>query len=310
MRNPRSRIALGLHSASILAAAMCLATQCPSGNGDGGDDDGDNGDNGGDTTGPLDPNVPPVTQGDWYRPGVATTWQWQLQPEGGEGDINTTYDVDVYDIDLFDVDASVISQLQGDGRYVVCYFSAGTYESFRDDASEFQSDDLGSQLEDHPTERWLDVRSENVHRIMLERLDLAAEKGCDGVEPDNVDGYTNNPGFDFTPTDQLAYNRFVANAAHERGLAVALKNDLDQVPQLVDYYDFSVNEECHEFDECDALQPFIDAGKPVFNAEYADEFVNSGSVRQAMCDDARAQNVRTLVLPLDLDDSFRFTCDP
>ena len=29
--------------------------------------------------------------------------------------------------------------------------------------------------------------------------------------------------------DQLAYNRFLANAAHTRGLAIALKNDLDQV---------------------------------------------------------------------------------
>lgn len=42
---------------------------------------------------------------------------------------------------------------------------------------------------------------------MQARLDLAVQKGCDGVEPDNVDGYQNNSGFPLTAQDQLAYNR-------------------------------------------------------------------------------------------------------
>ena len=67
---------------------------------------------------------------------------------------------------------------------------------------------------------------------------------------------------------------------------------------------------CHEFGECDALQPFVDAGKPVFNAEYADSFVNDATERAALCANARDQDLRTLVLPIDLDDSLRFSCDP
>ncbi|MCH8253536.1 MAG: endo alpha-1,4 polygalactosaminidase, partial [Planctomycetes bacterium] len=51
-------------------------------------------------------------------------------------------------------------------------------------------------------------------------------------------------------------------------------------------------------------------GKPVFNAEYADEFVNDASARAGLCEAALAQNLRTLVLPIDLDDSFRFSCEP
>jgi hypothetical protein len=254
--------------------------------------------------GPLDPDAPPVTGGDWFRPGVETTWQWQLQ-----GEINTGYDVDVYDVDLFDVPDAVIEELHQAGRSVVCYFSAGSFEGFREDSGEFETEDLGTPLEGFSDERWLDIRSANVHRIMRARLDLAAARGCDGVEPDNVDGFSNESGFPLTPTDQLAFNRFLANEAHRRGLAVALKNDLDQVPELVDYFDFSVNEQCHEFDECDALQPFIDAGKPVFNTEYESRFVNSPAERDALCEDARALQLRTLVLPLDLDDSFRFSCD-
>jgi hypothetical protein len=264
---------------------------------------------GGGDNGPLDPDVAPVTQGDWYRPDVTSTWHWQLQP-AADGQLNTGYDVEIYDLDLFDVPDTVIDDLHATGRKILCYFSAGSYEDFRDDASEFLPSDLGNTLDGFADERWLDIRSTNVHRIMRARLDLAAARGCDGVEPDNVDGYTNEPGFPLTATDQLAYNRFLANEARVRGLSVALKNDLDQIEQLVDYFDLSVNEQCHEFDECDLLRPFIDAGKPVLNAEYADTYVNSATARDQLCSDARTANIRTLVLPLDLDDSFRYTCDP
>jgi hypothetical protein len=154
------------------------------------------------------------------------------------------------------------------------------------------------------------VRSANVRRIMLARLDLAVSRGFDGVEPDNVDGYTNDPGFPLTAADQLDFNRFIADAAHERGLAVGLKNDLDQIPDLVACFDFAVNEQCHEYDECGALQPFVDAGKPVFNAEYADAFVNDAVRRSQMCADFRGRGLHTLVLPVDLDDAFRISCDP
>lgn len=262
---------------------------------------------GGDSNGPvgtLDPNIPPITNGNWYRPGVATTWQWQLL-----GAVNTAYSVDVYDIDLFDVSASTIALLQAAGKRVICYSSAGSFEDFRSDANRFPQEVLGNTLEGFADERWLDIRSSIVLDIMSDRLDIAVQKGCDGVEPDNVDGYVNNSGFDLTAADQLAFNRRIANAAHERSLAVALKNDLDQILDLIAYFDLSVNEQCHEFDECSLLQPFVTGGKPVFNAEYDSPFVSNAAVRDGMCATARAENLRTLILPLDLDDSFRFSCD-
>ena len=254
--------------------------------------------------GGSDPNVPPITQGNWYRPGVDATWQWQLL-----GTVNVAYDVDVYDIDLFDVSAGVIASLQTSGKRVICYFSAGSFEDFRSDANQFAQAELGNTLEGFADERWLDIRSANVLRIMNDRLDLAVQKGCDGVEPDNVDGFANNSGFDLSATDQLAFNRRIANAAHERDLTVALKNDLDQVLELIAYFDLSVNEQCHEFDECGQLQPFVTAGKPVFNAEYDNQLVTNGAERDQVCVAARAQDIRTLILPLDLDDAFRFSCD-
>ncbi|MES9968418.1 MAG: endo alpha-1,4 polygalactosaminidase [Candidatus Thiodiazotropha sp.] len=249
----------------------------------------------------LDANVSPLTSGNWYRPGVDTTWAWQLQ-----GVLNTGYPVDLYDVDLFDTSAAQIASLQAGGRRVLCYFSAGSFEDWRDDAADFQAPDLGNTLSGYANERWLDIRSTAVFSIMLARLDLALSKGCDGVEPDNMNGYQESSGFTLNASDQLAFNRNLFNAAHERGLAVALKNDLDQVNELIDYVDLMVNEQCHEYSECHLLQPFIAAGKPVLNAEYLTSYQNNPD---SVCTDALQADIRTLVLSVDLDDSFYYNCD-
>ena len=100
------------------------------------------------------------------------------------------------------------------------------------------------------------------------RLDLAVERGCDGVEPDNIDGYQNNSGFPLSYADQLNYNRWLAAEAHARRLSIGLKNDLEQVPDLLADYDWALNEECFSYHECELLLPFIAAGKAVFGVEY------------------------------------------
>jgi hypothetical protein len=175
----------------------------------------------------------------------------------------------MYDIDLFDNSADVVSSLHARGTRVVCYISAGSYERGRPDAGSFPRAALGRPLEGWPGERWLDVRRlDLLGPIMKRRLDLCAKKGFDGVEADNVDGYTNRSGFPLTAASQLRYNRFLARAAHARGLSIGLKNDLDQVAALQPRFDWALNEQCFQYNECDRLTPFVRAGKAVFNVEY------------------------------------------
>lgn len=255
------------------------------------------------TASELNADVAPVVNGSWYRPAANIRWQWQL-----DGTINTAYDVDLFDVDLFETPDNVIAALHGRGIRVLCYFSAGTHENGRPDVTAIPASAIGTQLENWPNERWLDIRKAAVLAVMVGRLDLAKSRGCDGVEPDNVDGFINESGFRLTPTDQLAFNRNLANAAHERGLAVALKNDGDQAAQLVDYYDLELNEECFHYEECDQLAPFLAAGKPVLNAEYAANAAAAQQKRSVVCSAATARGVRTLILPGDLDDSFRVAC--
>src|SRR4030066_257066 len=121
------------------------------------------------------------TPGTWWKPSPGTSWQWQLS-----GAIDTTLDVQMYDIDLFDASQEVIDQLHRDGRVVICYFSAGTYEDWRPDRGAFPTEVLGKPMPDWPAERWLDIsRIDLLENVMSARLDLAVQKNCDGVEADN-----------------------------------------------------------------------------------------------------------------------------
>lgn len=252
----------------------------------------------------LDPNAAPVTTGTWYRPPVTTPWQIQLT-----GNLETSYDVEVYDIDLFDTPDAVFDQMHARGQKVICYFSAGTAENWRDDYAQFDDCALGKAMAGWPGEYWLDIRSSNVVNIMLNRLDTAVARGCDGVDPDNVNGYTAPTGFDLTADDQLAYNKLLANEAHRRGLSVGLKNDNYQVDALVDHFDFMVNEECHHYDECAPLGVFTDNKKPIFNIEYTDTEAEGRALAATLCPQARLEGMRTLIMPLLLDGSWRISCD-
>lgn len=198
-----------------------------------------------------------------WSPKPGLSWQWQLS-----GRIDTSVRAKVYDIDA-EVPKSVVSRLKKQGRRVICYISAGSFENWRPDAGRFPESVKGRALDGWPGERWLDIRQREVlGPIMARRMDVCRAKGFDAVEADNVDGYSNPTGFPLTGAQQLAYNRMLARLAHARGLAIGLKNDVEQVRALQPYFDFAVNEECVQYNECGAYRAFVRAGKAVFHAEY------------------------------------------
>lgn len=231
-----------------------------------------------------------------WRPAPCTTWQWQLS-----GTIDTSVDVAMYDIDLFDAPQATIDLLHAAGRRVVCYLSAGSWEEWRPDADDYPAALLGNPLDGWPGERWIDIRQlAQLGPLLGARFDLAVAKGCDGVEPDNVDGYQNDSGFPLTAQHQLAFNRMLATMAHQRGLSVGLKNDLDQIPDLVAEFDWALDEQCWEYDECAALLPFVADGKAVFGVEYTGD-------PDVYCPPLNALGYSWLAKHLDLD-AWRIDC--
>jgi hypothetical protein len=178
------------------------------------------------------------------------------------------------------------------GAKVVGYIDAGTAETWRPDFPEMQAFDqscdgclFGNPLSHFPDEYWLNINtdvtginpntgeSETARQFLLDEM-LARVKearliGVDAIEFDDVDAYQSRTGFSISARAQMQYNATLANLAHRMGLSAGLKNDLDQADALQPYFDFAVNEQCWQYAECGALEPWPSLyGKAVFNVEY------------------------------------------
>jgi len=233
------------------------------------------------TTGlPLSSTVPrsSVAGRTLWSPAPGGAWQWQLS-----GGIDERVDVPTFDVDLFETPTATVDRLHASGDGVICYISVGTLEPQRPDSGTVPASVVGKPLADYPDERWLDIRRlDALAPWIAARMDLCRSKGFDAVEPDNVDGFTNDSGFPLSAADQLKFNRVVAQTAHERGLSVGLKNDLDQIPVLVGAFDWALNEQCVEFSECQAYRPFVAAKKAVLHVEYQGDLASICSTAGAI----------------------------
>lgn len=77
-------------------------------------------------------------------------------------------------------------------------------------------------MEDWEGESWLNTKSANVRSIMKSRIALAKSKGCDAIDPDNVDAYNNENGLGLTKADAIDYLTFLATEAHSAGMAIGV----------------------------------------------------------------------------------------
>lgn len=200
------------------------------------------------------------------------SWNWQLSSTPTDADIALvgTSGKRMLDVDMENTPASVITKIHNKGIVVICYMETGSWENYRSDASSFPASVKGKTLNGYPDERYLDIRQVSVLRpIMDARLDRAAAKGCDGVEPDIDDGYLEPTGFPLTLNDQIVYDRAIAEDAHARGLLILLKNGAGPlVAAMEPYTDAALNEQCNQYSECSFYKVFINHGKAVFQVEY------------------------------------------
>jgi hypothetical protein len=149
---------------------------------------------------PVSPTAP-LQRSSLWQPQVAEPFQIILS---GHPDINeklTPEHVNIFDIDLFNTPTTVIKSLRSQGKKVICYFSAGSAEDWRPDYSQFPRDVMGSKVskDDQGSnfwegEKWVNIKNPNpsssslppVWKIMRDRIKMAAEKGCNAIDPDNV----------------------------------------------------------------------------------------------------------------------------
>ena len=235
-------------------------------------------------------------EGDWWRPTAdqPISLHWVL---GGPLNVNDPIQMglrdfngaelpepDVYDIDGEFNSAETVAYLHARGKKVICYLDAGVYETYRGDAHKFQ--ELSPQIWGNADEGWndsfwLDIRRiDELEPIMKARMQTCKDKGFDAIEPDEIDGWENDTGFPLTYQDQLNYNKALARWAHEIGMSIGQKGDIIQTRDLVDDFDWTLNEECFQYRECTnpydpnldefvpGLQLYVQRNKAVFVAEY------------------------------------------
>lgn len=209
---------------------------------------------------------------------------------------------DVFDFDVY-VDPSIagrygwvvetaaVDAVHASGRHAIGYVTAGDAERWRPDYQQYVDFDrrcdgclLGEPFSRRfPDEYWANFshgkgRFSFMVQMMQARTDRVAATGFDGIEYDIADTYaqgSQTTGFHVDADTQLEYNMALAAMAHADGMSVALKNDGGQIADLLPYFDYAINEQCFQYHECDgggypapAWRAFIDAGKPVFQAEY------------------------------------------
>jgi hypothetical protein len=200
----------------------------------------------------------------WKPRPTTAAWQFQIQ-----GEVDTSIDAKVFEVDGFDVPAKTIGKLRSQGKKTICYIDVGSWENYRADKAQFPKSVIGKRYDGYPNERWLDIRRYRLFaKPIRARIQMCADKGFDGLEPDNINGYENRTGFPLTAKDQIRFNRWIAKETHKAGLSVGLKNDGPQAKKLVGDFDFAVVEQCFQYDECGQYRPFVRAGKAVFSVEY------------------------------------------
>ncbi len=247
---------------------------------------------------PTSPIAPIITSANslpaYWSPSPSDSFQLQLSDY--PPDLST--EADVFELDLFETPHETIVSLHEAGKKVICYINVGAWEKYRPDADNFPTDVIGNKYIGWDGEYWLDISNyESFRSLISARFDLAASKGCDGIEPDNINGFQEDTGFSITAQDQLAYNIWLSEQAHLHSLSIGLKNNNQQVADLVDHFDFAIIEDCAVYSECTDFMPFIEQGKTVFQVEYTDKFSSTA----AFCSTAIANGYSSIFKNRELD---------
>lgn len=248
----------------------------------------------------------PAADGPW-RPEAGIAWDIQFAIDPEEELALPAERVDAIDLDGAETSAATIETLRRRDIRAVCYVNAGAWEAWRPDAGAYPDEILGNAYPGWPDERFVDIRALDVLGPIIEaRFDECAAKEFDAIEPDNIDTAFTDTGFPLRRSDQLAFNRWLADEAHTRGLAIFQKNAPELAAELGDVYDGAITEDCAADGWCRDMTPYLTAGKPVLAIEYT--AVTGEDAFAAMCGDPALAGLSLILKNRELD-AFRISCD-
>jgi hypothetical protein len=238
----------------------------------------------------------PATSGPYPTPGSARLWDTDLFQ-----DSNTSSGRNL----RIPTGASpVVQAIHSAGHYSICYVEVGAFQTGYPDNPGFAPADYGNrakryQLQGYPNEWYFDIAgfkhyvagkpstltgaAVDIANALAKRFGWCALEGQDAVEPDDLDGYTNESatgakggGWGLTKADAAGFERWIAYQTHADGLAVFQKNDPGNEAADVSLFDGVITEECNYYtDPCAGRggdwNGYLAQGKPVLNAEYKED---------------------------------------
>lgn len=224
--------------------------------------------------------------GNWWkpRPDAPIHWHWQLSQEY-EHPRDTealSPNISVYDIDGEYTSAETVQAIRewhrarGKEVILICYIDVGVYEDYRSDAWKFEQAHANKPLYGSPDigwegSFWLDINQMDVLLPIQEARirDWCKAKGFDAVEPDESEVWSNDPGFDISLEQNVAYSRAIAEIVHRYGMSVGLKGNNAEAHLYEPFSDWALSEQCFEYEECDTVaDAFVRKNKAVFIIEY------------------------------------------
>jgi Glycoside-hydrolase family GH114 len=271
--------------------------------------------------------LPSVT-GAYPSPGSANIWDTDMFADSNtDGGVPTG-------------PSPVVEGLHAAGKYSICYIEAGAQQP-EPDSSNFAAADYTNGSNPQTTEMqgwageyWYDIRgfadyvagdpstlsgaAVNIAAGLAKRIEDCAIEGQDALEPDDLDGYSNpsqtgapGGGWGLTQADSAGFERWLAYTAHSDGLAIFQKNDPANAAVDEPLFDGMIIEECNFYnDPCAGSggdgTPYLDAGKPVLNAEYTDD----GETTARFCPADTASGITGALFDVNLDGKTYEPCAP
>ncbi|KAK8002624.1 hypothetical protein PG989_002343 [Apiospora arundinis] len=247
----------------------------------------------------------------FFKPGV----KWQIEISDpirvSRSSAVLPNDARVWDVDMWDsidggVSDNVITRLRAAQKsvvgdiFVICYFNGGGLNPADPDKGKFDAKDILGTIKGWEDENYVDIASSKVIDLMKKRIDAGIAGGCDGFDPDNIDGYLSpdrvqrntSDHRSLTQTDYYNYMKALADHAHAAGKLLGQKNaaELLKLDDGTDrgllkdgLVDFAVTESCAVPGSgngnawCNSVKSFVQGGKPVFQIEYPSQWGNNCS---------------------------------
>lgn len=242
--------------------------------------------------------------GIWWKPAAGISFDWDLDDIRGS---DTFYSA-VVDVDAFTTSAETVAALHAAGKKVIAYISVGTLEDDRPDASLLPKEVIGKTYDEWPHEKWIDIRQiDKLDAWLNERIAMIVEKGFDGVEPDNMDGYDNETGFAISIDDTKKYADYLIELMHKNGLSIGQKNIADLTAEYAAKFDWALTEDAFQQGWQNSMTQYIQLNKPVFAVEYTD-VTTQITFENTVCPKARAMGFTTILKKRGLD-KWTYKCE-